>query len=362
MIYKGTGFHLSNLTIRVTSLVLLALLTGLFMYAQPPGLSLGKVGVCTNSTVSVPLTGNNLTDIGAITLFIHYDSLSLSFKTIENIDPQLSNGLIFNTLSNPPRVAIVWSKTTGANFPNSTLLNLKFDILQKSGIVQFVKDNCEIANVSLPPQIIAVNYTDGSIFESTPVIAAEPENKTVFSQSNAIFEVSSPNATAFFWQESRNNGTLWSDLSETNTYTGTHSNTLTIKQIPVNYNKFMYRCLINANSCVAVTSSATLSVDSIAGISGQPSHASLRLSVSPNPSSGNTMIEYSVPEHGKVTIKIFSMSGKLLATPVESPHVAGLYRINDNFVYLPAGVYYCQYVFNGSASVYETYRKIIKIN
>ncbi|MCX6304743.1 MAG: T9SS type A sorting domain-containing protein [Bacteroidetes bacterium] len=351
-----------NFSLSVTSLVMMFLFCSLVMKAQSPGLSLGKVGVCNNTTVLIPLTGNNLSNIGAITLFINYDSLSLSFNAIENVDPQLTNGLIFNKLSNPPRIAIVWSKTSGANFQNSTLLNLKFDILQKTGNVGFVKGNCEIANIALPPEVLTVGYTDGSIFEATPVISSEPENKTVPSQSNAVFQVVSPNASGYSWQETRNDGILWSNLSETTRYSGTQTNTLTLRQVPAGYDNFMYRCILSSNSCLSISASAKLSVDSLAGIAGQPSRPILHLTNSPNPFSGQTTIEYSVPGNGNATIKIFSMTGQIMGKPVDRVHVAGLYRVEDNLVYLPAGVYFCQYVFKGTAGVYESYRKMIKIN
>jgi hypothetical protein len=351
-----------NFSFREHSLVLLFLLISLFLNAQSPTLSLGHVGVCNNTTVLVPITGNNLSDIGAITLFIHFDSTKLTFISTENIDPQLKSGLISNVLSNPSWIGVVWSSTTGANFSNTTLLNLKFEVLQKTGDLNFVKDHCEIANISLPPQIIALTYSDGSVFEALPTISTEPENKTVLSQSNVVFQVASPNASGFTWQEYRNDGTSWLNLSETSTYTGTQTDMLTIRQVPVNYNKFKYRCILNPNSCLAVSASAVLSVDSLAGITGQLSKTMLQLNNNPNPFSGKTTLEYSVPELGFATIKIFSMTGQIMGIPVESPHVAGIYRLEGNFVYLPAGIYFCQYVFKGSASMYETYRKMIKIN
>ena len=92
---------------------------------------------------------------------------------------------------------------------NTTMLNLKFNVLKQSGNLTFIKNICEIAVNSLPlPQVIEVNYTNGSIFEATPEILSEPENKTIQSQSNVVFQVSSPNASAYDWQESRNEGSL----------------------------------------------------------------------------------------------------------------------------------------------------------
>ena len=348
--------------IRKTFLIAVLMLSGLLLNAQTPALSLGTVGICNNTSVSVPLIGNNLSNIGAITLFIKYDSLSLSFSSVENIDPQLSSGLIFNALNNPPRIAIVWSKTSGATFMNTTLLKLRFDVIKKSGNLQFINDNCEIANAALPPEIISVSYTNGSVFGALPTIISEPENKTVFPQANAAFQVSSPNALEYVWQESRNSGIYWTNLSESSIYNGTQTNTLVVNQVPLNYNQFRYRCMLNPTSCVVVSAAAILSVDSLAGLAGQPSKSFLHLTISPNPFSEKTIIEYSVPEYGYVTIKIFSMTGQTMEIPVSNLQIAGHYKVEDSFIQLPAGIYFCQYVFNGQTSVYETNRKIIKFN
>jgi len=342
--------------------MLFFLFGGLFVNAQTPSLSIGNVGVCNNDiTVSVPIKGNNFSDIGAITLFINYNDQNLEFSSIENINPQLF-GIMVNTLSNPSRIALVWTNTTGATFMNDTLLNLKFTVLQHSGDLSFAIDSCEFANISLPPQVIAVNYSNGSIFEAKPTISSEPENKTVPSQSNAVFQVASPNASGYLWQESRNDEISWTTLSETNTYAGTQTNTLTIRQVSLYFNQFRYRCLLNPNSCNAVSTSAILSVDSITGIPGQAANEILSLTNSPNPFSGETTIEFSVPEQGFVTIKIFSMMGQIMGTPAESPYSKGSYRLEKKYVYLPAGIYFCHYVFKGTASTYETNNKMIKIN
>ncbi|MDP1622510.1 MAG: hypothetical protein Q8M08_09265 [Bacteroidales bacterium] len=348
--------------IREATLLTVFLLCNLVLFAQAPSLSLGTVGVCkNNTTILVPLTGANLYNIGAITLFISYNDSCLAFNSIQNIDPQL-NSIISNTLSNPSRVAIVWSKTSGANFNNTTLLDIKFDVIKPFGNLDFITDYCEIANVALPPEIIDVTYTDGSIYEATPTITLEPESKTITSQSNVVFQIVSPNASGFSWQENRNDGAVWSTLSETNTYSGTQTNSLIIRKVPVNYNQFKYRCILNPTNCPTLSANALLTVDSLTGITGQPIRAILNLTNSPNPFSLKTTISYTVPENGFVTIKMYSMTGQIMNIPVESPHLPGSYQLENNFVYLPAGIYFCQYVFKSTARVYETYRKLIKIN
>jgi hypothetical protein len=344
---------------KVTHLVMIILLCNLLSYGQTPGLTIGNVGVCGNTTVLVPLLGNNLTNIGAITLFINYDSQSLQYDTVESIDPQLS-GMLAHALTNPSRVSLVWSKTSGASFPNTTLLKLKFTVLQKPSNISFVIANCELANISIPPQIISVNYSDGSIFSGDPTISSDPQDKTIFSQSNAVFQVVSPNASGFTWQEKRPAVGIWLPLSESSTYAGTQTSTLTIKKAPVSFNQFQYRCFLTKNPCSAVSGHAILSVDSVTGISGQLSRDILHLSIDPNPFSDNCTLNYVVPEYGFVSIKIFSMTGKIMGAPVEEYKIPGTYSFGLNFVYLPVGIYVSKYVFTSSERSYETSQKLIK--
>lgn len=355
-----SGLSIREIIMKVLAFMVFSVMGSLSSGLHAQGLSIGHVSVCNDSIVMVPLTGNNLSNIGAITLYIDYNKDSLTFQSIENIDPQLS-GIMANVLPDPARISIVWSKTAGASFLNSTLLDLKFRIMQQTGDLVFVKGDCEIATVS-PPISISVNYSDGFVFNSVPVISSEPENQTVPSQSNAIFQLSSPNASGFIWQESQTSGALWSDLPENGTYTGTKTNILTIKQVHVNFNSFRYRCKLSNNGCSAVSTAAVLSVDSVAGLDVLPGQNFLQLSNNPNPFSEKTTLEYVVPENGQVTVKIFSLTGNIMETLVEKTQPAGRYRLEDKFVYLPAGIYLCMYTFTSPYKVFETCRKMIKLN
>lgn len=350
-----------NIINKASALLMIFLLFSFLLKAQPAGLTLANIGGCENNTVLIPLTGSNLTNIGAITLFISYDTLSLKFLSVENVNPQL-NGLLANTMSNPPMISIVWSRTAGATFQNSTLLFLKFTVLQKSSSLSFIKEICEIANNAIPPQVLTVNFSDGGVYPADPVIISEPENRTVLSQSNVNFQVSSPNASSYAWQESRTNGTLWSNLQESFPYSGSQTNTLTIQHVSVNFDQFRYRCILNPNNCDLISAAAILSVDSTTGFSENLSEETRYLTSSPNPFTDKTTLEYVVPENGWVTIKIFSITGQVMGVPVESKHTAGFYKMQDNFVYLPVGIYCIRYVFKGTSKIYEINQKVIKIN
>ncbi|MGE5798513.1 MAG: T9SS type A sorting domain-containing protein, partial [Ignavibacteria bacterium] len=60
----------------------------------------------------------------------------------------------------------------------------------------------------------------------------------------------------------------------------------------------------------------------------------------PNPFNPNTKIEYSVQEPSKVTIKVFDLLGREIATLVDEEKSAGNYKVEFNGVGLPSGIYF----------------------
>jgi len=59
----------------------------------------------------------------------------------------------------------------------------------------------------------------------------------------------------------------------------------------------------------------------------------------PNPFNPSTQIDYSVPQTGVVTLKIYSLLGAEIATLVSGVHTAGNYRVSFDASKLSSGVY-----------------------
>lgn len=359
MTFKTVVIRIKECSTRKLTAVLLSFAFMATANAQPATLSIGNGAVCSGSSILVPVTGTNLAGVGAITLYIAFDNSALSFVSIENIDPQLS-GLMFNELNSPPRISVVWSKTAGASFSNSILFSLKFTVLQNPSSLSFIRENCEVATIALPPQVLNVTYNDGTVFSSQPAITSGPADATVASQTNAIFSVSSPNAAEFNWQETRTGGLLWYDLADNATYSGSSSAALTVRNVPVAFNNFRYRCVLRLNSCAATTGSAVLRVDSISGTGDKNKADALSLRCSPNPLGNNVCIDYVVPEAGSVLIQFISITGEVLATPVRDFRPAGTWRQTYNFVSLPQGPVVCRYSLTSHGTTCSKQIKLIR--
>jgi hypothetical protein len=59
----------------------------------------------------------------------------------------------------------------------------------------------------------------------------------------------------------------------------------------------------------------------------------------PNPFNSSTTIHYAIPTTSYITLKIFNLLGKEIATLVNGKQSAGKYEVQWNSVDLPSGVY-----------------------
>lgn len=99
--------------------------------------------------VSVPVTTLNFTDIGAMTLYVEYDPVALSFIGLENVHPQIAS-VAANTMTGPDRIGIAWtaSPPAFANIAADKLFDLKFIFNGGDGSLDYIA-GCELTNSSL---------------------------------------------------------------------------------------------------------------------------------------------------------------------------------------------------------------------
>ncbi len=75
----------------------------------------------------------------------------------------------------------------------------------------------------------------------------------------------------------------------------------------------------------------------------------------PNPFNPTTTINYQLPENGFVTIKVYDMLGKEIATLVNENKSAGYYKINFDASKLTSGVY----IYTINAGKYSQSKKML---
>jgi hypothetical protein len=60
----------------------------------------------------------------------------------------------------------------------------------------------------------------------------------------------------------------------------------------------------------------------------------------PNPASGQATVEYALPEQAEVTIGVYDVLGRRVATLVDSPEQAGRHTVRLSAGQMPSGTYF----------------------
>jgi hypothetical protein len=330
---------------------------------QQPSIQLDSIGFCNGTSVQVALRGKSLVNMGAMTLYIHYPAGALTFKSVENIHPSIK-GLLYNAIPNPSRISLVWSSTNGLSFQDAVLLELKFDVINPSGVLKFALDSCEVADANLPPQIINVTFKDGSVYPAFPTISVNPVNRFIAPAANCTFSVSSLDADGFHWQESRDYGVSFEYLEDGSGISGTHTEILQLDNVPATYNNYQYRCAVSKSTCNVFSQAGILKVDKIYNV---PDFSSIepKIIVAPVPFADLLKFQVINLNQGVVEGQLISVTGQTV--------MQFDYNLNGNLhqnfelkvVYLPVGFYMFRYkIINGNRGYYGNIKlqKVQSIN
>ena len=98
---------------------------------------------------------------------------------------------------------------------------------------------------------------------STPIIDTQPTNRSIEAGQGTTFRVTATGALSYQWQEFRASGgpfAAWTDLSNIGIYSGATSATLSLSNVPANYNGAQYRCIVRGTSGNVTSNVVTLTV------------------------------------------------------------------------------------------------------
>ncbi|WP_374676581.1 T9SS type A sorting domain-containing protein [Flavobacterium sp. NRK1] len=97
-------------------------------------------------------------------------------------------------------------------------------------------------------------------------ILSQPEDVTITTGLSATYSVDAINVDSYQWQYSED-GNNWMNITDGGAnpeYSGATTATLTVVNIPANYNGYVFRAeLINGNNCIATSDAAMLTVTNI---------------------------------------------------------------------------------------------------
>jgi len=90
----------------------------------------------------------------------------------------------------------------------------------------------------------------------SPVVSADPIDKTICTNWNTFFQVTATNVNTYQWQV--NSGAGFVNISNNAVYGGATTGMLTITQAPASYNNYEYRCVMNSTCGTTVYSKPAL--------------------------------------------------------------------------------------------------------
>ena len=190
--------------------------------------------------------GNSVCPGGNAFFSIEATGPSIYYQWQESINngeswSNLSNSSLYSGVATPD--LIITGATAGMN-------NYRYRCMVSSNCAAGVASLSAVLNVGSPSITILNN----------------PVPATICSGTNAQFSVYATGASlAYQWQENR--GSVWSNLSNSETYYGVTNDTLTLLNVASTFSGYLYRCVVSSSCATASTSSsASMTVNSTPSI------------------------------------------------------------------------------------------------
>jgi hypothetical protein len=128
-----------------------------------------------NAPVTVPINVTDFNNVGAISIKIQYNAAVLTFTGVSNA----FDGITFTTNSQLGVLTLGWFDATGTtplNIGDGTLVELNFDYATGQSFLNFNAAQSEIADGA--GTALDVNYTNGSVSYTAPIVATIKEIQT----------------------------------------------------------------------------------------------------------------------------------------------------------------------------------------
>ena len=328
------------------------------LHSQVSSVSLSSESACIGDTILIPIDFDNLNNIGAISLFIAYDTNVLEFDTIINVN-SLTPGVLSNAMpaqNGGLQVGLVWTAVfSGANIGTAHWLDLQFIYKNDSCNLSF-NSGCEIGDYNA--NVLNVDFIDGFVNpNSLPFIINQPLDISVLENENASFNVFIDNANYYQWQIKL--GSAWTNIINSGSYSGVNTSELQLYNIPLSLNNAKFRCYIEACNSI-YSDSATLFVDTFTGVETDLFLNEFKLAQNvPNPFYENTLISYFLSERGNVRLIIFDLAGKIILQKELSDLENGLHEFNFARSNIKEGIYFYEVNFYTKDVSYSEIKKML---
>jgi hypothetical protein len=240
---------------RIKIAILIIMLHPLFMKSQNATATLGNITSCAGENILVPLDVTDFNDVGAMTIYIGYDTNAAEFLSIQNINPAMPGAITYNATNG--QVSIVYSSPTPFYISGESLFDLNFTYLGDSTSLPF-NPGTEIADINL--NIIPLDTYSGNITTSIQLID-QPDSVQSYPDNDVIFGITAQGSIDYLWQENTGNG--WTNLQNNSIYSGVDTDTLGINDITADFNGYTYRCVLTDDECTEISDVALLEVAAV---------------------------------------------------------------------------------------------------
>jgi len=257
-IFKQFPSHLIRFSdgVKCSLMIVLLVASGYNLNAQTATITLPQAMACPGQAVIVPVAITNFSNVGAITLYVGYDTTVLQYTGFGNANPAFPGLMVNPVLVPSTQVNIVWSSTSAGSVAAGVLVDLFFTYRTDSCELK-LRPGCEIANPNLVP--IPFIGTNGFVMAYPPYILAQPHNTIVTEGEDAYFTCAADGADTYQWQEKGSAG--WENLQNNALYQNVNGSQMTISSTPLSLNGKWYRCFLSANGgCQVYSDSARLTV------------------------------------------------------------------------------------------------------
>ncbi len=233
-----------------------------FALAQTINTTAGSVTSCPGE-ILVPIDVTNFNSVGAVSLVMNYNTSVLTFLGYQNLHASMSSGqLVVN--SSGSSVYIIWVNSSGATIGNGTMMKLRFTAIPGSSVLNWdtqTPGNCEYTHTN--GNVIPATFVNGTAtIQQPPVITTQPENKSVLVGQSTSFSLGANGTSLTYkWFVSINGGSTWSQVNNGGNFSGATTPTLSIANIPLTYNGYLFRSEISGTcSPVVMSNNAMLTV------------------------------------------------------------------------------------------------------
>ncbi len=232
----------------------------IYSITPPVTFDIDTAAACPGSTVVIPVKTWNFKHVTSLSLRALYNGTSLQYTGYQSVHPGLSNFSITSVPGTNASISLNANSSTSMNIPaDDTLISLIFTYLGGNGNLSWdTATNACIVHDTLN-SAVPLNLYNGQVYSIGPIIYTQPPAiLNVTSGLNASIYVGAYAYTTltYQWQASTSGGSVWTNLMNSNNFSGVTTSTLSLIGIQSNFQGVKFRCVINS-ICPSIISNIT---------------------------------------------------------------------------------------------------------